>query len=90
MSLHDKEKEGSQGEASVVGAADVDFTAAEERRVRWQIDRTVLVVFFFVYMWQYLDKIALSCTCYALSPQRNRLVQRSSQRHRLRSPNYKS
>lgn len=65
--VHDKEKGASEADVSVVGlgayaTSDLEIDPAEDRRVRWKIDRTILVVFSLIYMFQYLDKIALSCT----------------------------
>ncbi|KAL8287329.1 hypothetical protein RQP46_003781 [Phenoliferia psychrophenolica] len=62
-SIEDKEKATPQGEVkAVVDAAwsDSEIDPESDRRVRSKIDRTVLVVFCFIYLFQYLDKIALS------------------------------
>ncbi|KAK4698629.1 MFS transporter, ACS family, allantoate permease, partial [Phenoliferia sp. Uapishka_3] len=65
-SLHDKEKLALDANCSVLAAnpqgPEVDeIDPIMNRRVRNKIDRTVLVIFTLIYMFQYLDKIALSC-----------------------------
>jgi ACS family allantoate permease-like MFS transporter len=62
----DEDEKQTPGSVQVIDPTDetayepIEIDPEVEKRVVRKIDRTILIIFSFIYMWQYLDKIALS------------------------------